>query len=49
MYTVKMTRGLRTKTLHTNLSQNNARVICDSLRQLDKRGKFSYYFELVKN
>ena len=40
-----MQRGLRVKTLHTGLSENNARVICATLRELDKRGKFAYYVE----
>jgi hypothetical protein len=40
-----MQRGLRTKVLHTNLTANNARVICASLRRLDKKNKFSYSFE----
>lgn len=44
-----MQRGLRRKELHTGLTANNARVICDSLRKLDKRSKFSYYFENDKN
>jgi hypothetical protein len=40
-----MQRGLRTKVLHTNLSANNARVICQELVRLDKLGKFSYSVE----
>ena len=46
--TVIMQRGLRRKELHTGLTANNARVICDSLRKLDKVGKFSYYMEEEK-
>ena len=49
MYTVKMTRGLRCKTLHTGLTANNARVIVMELRRLDKKAKFEYSFEQVKN
>ena len=49
MYTVKMTRGLRCKILHTGLSMNNARVILMELKRLDKRAKFEYSIEQVKN
>lgn len=40
-----MQRGLRTKVLHVGLTENNARVICSTLRGLDKKHKFSYSFE----
>lgn len=43
--TVIMQRGFRAKVLHTDLTANNARVICETLRRLDKKNKFSYSFE----
>lgn len=48
-YCVKLVRRMgSTKTLMSGLSKNNARCICSNLRQLDKKGKFSYMFELEK-
>lgn len=46
-YKVKMTTGFRQKTLHEGLTENNARVLVDELRRLDKRGKFHYNAEPV--
>ena len=32
------------KTLHTGLTENNARVICSTLRGMDKMRKFEYKY-----
>ena len=37
------------KVLFDNITESNARMLCDNLRHIDKRSKFQYSFEKSKN
>ena len=49
-YCVLLVRRLgSSKVLFDNITESNARMLCDNLRHIDKRSKFQYSFEKSKN
>lgn len=49
-YCVLLVRRLgSSKVLFDNITESNARMLCDHLRHIDKRSKFQYSFEKSKN
>lgn len=49
-YCVLLIRRLgSSKVLFDNITESNARMLCDHLRHIDKRSKFQYSFEKSKN
>lgn len=47
-FNVLLIRRFSSKVLFYDLTENNARVMCDYLRKLDKKSKFQYSFEKSK-
>ena len=48
-YSIKLNRRLgSSKVLYSNITESNARMLCDHLRKLDKKSKFQYSFEKSK-
>lgn len=48
-YCVKLNRRLgSSKVLFDNITESNARMLCDHLKHIDRKSKFQYSFEKSK-